>query len=290
MAIFARVVDKGTFRAAAKELDLAPSRVSQTISDLEQYLGVTLFYRTTRKLALTNEGKQFYKHATSMVRSAESGLNELNLLSQHPVGMLKITLPAFLEYSVISSSIAGFSKQYPDVSISLYYTDHIIDILNDGLDLSIRAGVNGISDSSMMSRKVGNMKRVLVASKRYVDSQALPKHPSDLQEWDWIRFQMRSNIIELISSSSRDVVRLPEKSRIDVNSVNALRNFVTQDLGITILPENLVNEDLKSGHLVRVLPEWDVEPLECYAVWPDKSRRENLTMLLVRHLVDNGLA
>lgn len=288
MAVFAKVVDKGAFRAAAKELGIAPSRVSQTVSDLEQYLGVTLFYRTTRKLAMTNEGRQFYSHAVNMVRSAESGLNELNALAQQPMGSLKITLPAFLETSNLSSSIAGFVKQYPEVYLSLTYTDQVIDMLGEGLDLRIRAGSDGISDSAMMSRKIGDIRRLLVTSKSYADNHPTPQHPSELEKWDWIRFQMRSNTIEFISPNSESV-SIPENARISVNSANALRYFVEQDAGITILPENLIKDGLENGNLIHVLPEWKLKPLECYAVWPDRSRRENLTMLLVRYLVENGL-
>ncbi|MGH1484665.1 MAG: LysR family transcriptional regulator [Cellvibrionaceae bacterium] len=288
MAVFARVVDKGAFRAAAKELGLAPSRVSQTVSDLEQYLGVTLFYRSTRKLALTSEGHQFYTHVVDMIRSAETGLNTLNALSQNPIGTLKITLPAFLESSPLSSALADFAKQHSEVSLSLRYTDHIVDMLSEGLDLRIRAGVSGIDDSSMMSRKLGEIKRLLVASKVYVDTHPTPQHPSELKNWDWIRFQMRSNVIEFISPSN-EVVNISESARISVNSANALRHFVNQNAGVTILPENLAEDGLQSGELVHLLPEWGVKPLECYAVWPDKSRRENLTMLLVRHLVEKGL-
>jgi DNA-binding transcriptional LysR family regulator len=96
MAIFACVVDEGSFRGAAKTVGLAPSRISQTVSDLEEFLGVTLLYRTTRKIALTNEGRMFYARVTEMMQSAEAGLNELNALSLEPVGALRISLPAFM--------------------------------------------------------------------------------------------------------------------------------------------------------------------------------------------------
>ena len=93
MAIFARVVDEGSFRGAAKDIGLAPSRISETVSELETYLGTTLLYRTTRKITLTNEGRMFYGRVVEMLRSAETGLNELNALSLDPVGALRISMP-----------------------------------------------------------------------------------------------------------------------------------------------------------------------------------------------------
>jgi DNA-binding transcriptional LysR family regulator len=284
MAIFAAVVDEGTFRAAAKSLGLAPSRISHTLSDLEAYLGVTLFYRTTRKLVLTSEGRQFYAHVAEMMGNAEAGLNALNALSLEPMGELKISLPAFLGTSAISSAIGVFAQQHPKVSLSLIYTDQVMDMLNEGLDLSIRVG--WLKDSSMMARKLGESRRLLVASKDYVQARPTPKHPSDLKEWDWIRFHMRSNSVDFVSASG-EAVSVSENARISTNSAEALKNCARQHLGLTILPEQLVTEYIKTGELVNVLPQWELKPLGYYAVWPNKSRRENLTLLLVRFLAEH---
>jgi DNA-binding transcriptional LysR family regulator len=211
MAVFARVVDEGSFRAAAKELGLAPSRVSQAVSDLEEYLGVTLLYRTTRKLFLSNEGRKFYSHVADFMRSAEAGVDELNALSQEPAGELKISLPAFLASSSISTAIADFARQHTRVSISLLYTDEVLDILNEGLDLSIRVG--WLKDSSMLSRKLTESRRVLVAGKEYVATHSFPEHPSDLKDWDWIRFQMRPSTTELVADSG-ETVTISENARM----------------------------------------------------------------------------
>lgn len=283
MAVFAIVVDEGSFRSAARNLGLAPSRVSQTVSDLEKFLNVTLLNRTTRKLFLTNEGRKFYAHVVEITRNAEAGLNELQTLSQKHIGKLKISLPAFLTSSVISNGIAEFARQHPNVSLSLSYTDQRVDILNEGLDLSIRVG--WLEDSSMMSRKLGESKRFLVASKTYVEERAVPKHPFDLKNWDWIRFEMRSSTIDFTSASG-EKVSISENARVSVNSANALSYFTTQGLGLTILPEHLVEEQLNNGELVHVLPEWELKSMGYYAVWPDKSRRENLTLMLVRFLAE----
>lgn len=283
MAVFAKVVDMGSFRAAAKELGLAPSRISHTISDLEAYLGVTLLYRTTRKLLLTNEGQILYAHVTDMMGNAEAGLNELSMLAQEPIGALKISLPAFMTTSTISAGIATFAHLYPKVSMSLNYTDNIQDILDEGIDLSIRVG--WLENSSMMSRKLGGSKRRLVTSQRYLEEHSLPTHPSDLKDWDWIGFQRRPNTIELISNVG-EICSIHQHSRVSVNSAEALQFMVRQNLGITVLPEHLVTECLSTGEFVHILPEWTLEPLGYYAVWPNKSRRENLTLLLVRFLAE----
>lgn len=285
MAVFARVVDEGSFRAAARDLGLAPSRISQTVSDLENYLNVTLLYRTTRKLALTNEGRIFYDRVVSMLRSAEAGLNELNALSLEPVGSLRISLPAFMSSHSISTSLAEFVRLHPQVSLSISYTDLPVNLLEDGFDLNIRIG--WLEDSSMMSRKLGEFQRVLVVGSEYAASRSEPAHPDDLKEWDWIKYEQRGNSIEFTSQDGK-TAKVNIKSSIQVDHVDAMYHFTCQNMGATILPRHIAQRSLDSGELVKLLPEWSLQSLGCYAVWPDSSRRENLTLLLVRFLADSG--
>jgi DNA-binding transcriptional LysR family regulator len=281
MAIFARVVDEGSFRAAAKAIGVAPSRVSETVSELEGFLGVTLLYRTTRKIALTNEGRMFYARVTDMLRSAESGLNELNALSLEPVGALRVSMPAFMSSSKLATAIAKFSRLHPQVALSLAFTDQRMDLINDGFDVNIRAG--WLDDSAMMSRKLGNSARALVVGADYAALHPVPEHPSDLEEWDWLRYRHRSEFTRLTGPDGAEVKVLGQ-ARLEVDSVDALYHFTCQNLGATVLPEHLAARGEAAGTLIRLFPEWHLEPLGIFAVWPDTSRRENLTLLFVRFL------
>ncbi|GAB0108862.1 LysR family transcriptional regulator [Pseudoalteromonas distincta] len=287
MAVFTKVVDLGSFRLTAKELGLAPSRVSQTISDLESFLGVTLLHRTTRKLSLTKEGNTFYKHVCQISKSAEAGLNDISSLAAEPMGTLKISLPAFLASSHMSSAIAEFAKKFPKITLNLIYSDHIMNIMDEGLDLSIRVG--WLEDSSMVARKISESSRLLVAGKEFINRYKTPVHPHDLKNWDWIHFSIRSNTIEF-TSATNETVSIIENSRINVNSAWAMSYFATKNLGLAILPEHLALEHIATGKLVHVLPNWTLKPLGYYAVWPNNSRRENLTLMLVRFLVERGLS
>lgn len=281
MAIFARVVDEGSFRAAARAMGLAPSRVSETISDLESFLGVTLLYRTTRKLSVTNEGRMFYARVAEMLRSAETGLNELNALSLEPVGALRVSMPAFLSSSTLATAVAEFSRRHPQVALSLCFTDKRMDLLNDGFDVNIRAG--WLDDSSMMSRKLGESGRAVVAGVHYAATRPRPVHPSDMEDWDWLRYKHRSDYTSLTGPDG-ETVKVLGQARVEVDSIDALYHLATQSLGATVLPEYLAARGEAEGTLVRLLPEWRLEPLGYYAVWPDTSRRENLTVLFVRFL------
>jgi len=283
MAIFARVIDEGSFRGAAKSLGLAPSRISETVSALERHLGVTLIYRTTRKIALTNEGRVFYPRVADMLRIADTGLNELNTLLSEPIGELRISLPAFMASSSISTGIAEFIRLYPKIKLSVSYSDHPIGLLDDGFDLNIRIG--SLIDSSMMSRKLGGLERVLVAGSEYAASRPEPVHPKDLQNWEWIKYEHRQQGIELISKNGESV-KVEEKYQLQVDNIAALFYFTCQNLGATVLPWHLAQRGLQSGELVKVLPDWKLRPLGCFAVWADTSRRESITLLLVRFLAE----
>ncbi len=281
MAIFASVVDEGSFRGAAKRFAVAPSRISQTVSDLEEFLGTTLLHRTTRKISLTSEGRVFFESVKDMLRSVEAGMNSLNAVIAKPIGDLKISMPSFMANSELAVLLADFIRQYPQVSINIVYTDRPMDLIENGFDLSIRVG--WLSDSSMMSRKLGESDRVLVASTNYAKTRPQPQYPQDLETWDWVHFAQRSEVVELTSHTGEQI-KLAGRSRLKVDSIDALLHFVRQDLGVTIVPRYLVEGLLKSGEFVELLPEWHMPSLGYYAVWPDTSRRENLTQFMVRFL------
>lgn len=286
MAIFARVVDEGSFRGAAQSCDLAPSRISEIVSELEAYLGTTLLYRTTRKITLTNEGRIFYARVVEMLRSAEAGLNELNALSLEPVGALRISLPAFLTSGPLSTAVADFAQLHPNVAFSVVYTDHPMDLIENGFDLNIRVG--WLDDSSMMSRKLADGERVLVAGTEYTRGRNMPQRPSDLEDWDWIRYQQRADTTEFTSQNGK-TEKVTGNAQIEVDSIDAVYHYAIKNMGVTILPSFLAERGIASGELVALLPEWNLRPLGIYAVWPDKSRRESLTLLFVRFLADQEL-
>jgi len=138
-----------------------------------------------------------------------------------------------------------------------------------------------------MSRKVGQVDRLLVASPAYAASRKIPTHPKDLEQWDWLHLSMRPERAELISKSG-ETASFACKIHVEVDSVYALSEFAIRGVGITPLPEHLANRGIEQGELIRVLPEWSMPPLEFHAVWPDRSRRESLTLIFIRYLANNS--
>ncbi len=285
MAIFATVVDQGTFRAAAQHLNLAPSRISQTVSDLEKELGVTLLYRSTRQLSLTNEGRILHLKVGEMLKAAESGLDEINQMSSQLAGELKVSVPAFVTQTGLMSLFAEFIKSNPSITLTFNFSDHPRDLIKEGFDLGIRAGL--LQDSELMSRSIGQTSRLLVASPDYVASKQVPTHPSDLEQWDWLHFSMRPEKIDMVSGGG-ETVTVNNRYRVEVDSAYALGEFAMLGLGLTALPGNLANRAFRQGDLVHVMPEWSISPLMFNAVWPDRSRRETITLNFIRFLASRS--
>lgn len=285
IAIFAAVVDQGSFRGAAQHLGLAPSRVSEVVSRLEADLGVTLLYRTTRQLSLTHEGRLLHQKAQDMLAAAEMGLDQISPTARVPTGSLRVSAPAFISQTKLMETFAKFASEHPHVNLEFQFSDRRADLIKDGFDIAIRAG--WLVDSEFMSRTIGHTDRFLVASPEYISSRTVPTKPSDLEDWDWIRFAMRADQTELTSQND-ETVTVVGKSNVTVNSAEALYEFAARGLGVTAIPEHLACRGFDRGDLIHILPDWKLQPLGLYAVWPSQSRRENLTTLFMRFLVDNA--
>ncbi len=286
MAIFAYVVQEGSFRGAAKELGLAPSRVSAIVSELEESLGVTLLYRSTRKISLTNEGKVLHDHTSDMLRSVDEGLNELNALSKEPSGNLRISIPAFLASGPLNTAIVGFSKRYRNVKFSVTYTDRLLPAIEEGFDVKIRVG--WLEDSALMSRKFSTGQRWLVAGTEYAQEHKVPERPLDLSGWQWIRFMQQPEKLAFLSpDGEKESVNV--KSQIEVDSIDAVYHLCKENAGAAVLPSFLAERGIREGKFRRLLPDWELSPLGIYAVWPDNSRRESLALVFVRYLAEQGL-
>src|SRR5215472_6027936 len=189
MAVFARAVELGSFRAAAKVLGLSPSVVSHHVTQLEASLDVVLLYRTTRRLTLTDDGEKLFEAARQMLAAAEGGLQQLTRNALNPSGRLRVAAPASLMSGALADDLAEFAASLPRVVVSMHFSDAPVDIIRDGIDVAVRGGK--LPDSDLKSKRLGEMPRRVVASPAYVATRETPKHPSDLAKWDWIRLKSR---------------------------------------------------------------------------------------------------
>lgn len=281
LAVFARTVDTGSFRAAARELGLSPSVVSHHVSQLESRLGVALLYRSTRKLSLTDDGKRLFDSAQVALQAAEQGFNAIAGRSSEPAGRLTVTVPGFFARSALVDDLAAFAQAHPKVALSINFTDEKRDLIRDGIDLAIRVGA--LKDSALKSKKLFTLKRKLVASPSLAAAQKKPRTPADLESWEWIGLTMRPDSKTLVSRNGA-TQRVRFTPRVTVDSIDAACRLAIAGLGLATPPAFLAEEEIRAGRLVELLAAWEVEPLGVYAVWPQNAGRQSLTMRLLRFL------
>jgi DNA-binding transcriptional LysR family regulator len=282
MAIFAKTIDHGSFRAAAKALKLSPSVVSHQIADLEARLGVALLYRSTRSISLTRDGERLLKSANDMLNAAEDGLRSITETLKEPSGEINITMPSVMAHSKIIHQLSRFTSDHPNIELSIDFTDTKKNIIKDGYDLSIRMG--WLKDSALISRKISDVDRRLVASRTYVSKREQPETPSDLADWDWLQLSPVRNIKPKFFHKEHKTKTINPNCQISLNDAYALYQFSRNGSGLAIVPEFLAKTDIENGIMEHVLPSWHLESLGIYAVWPQNAPKGSLTRYLVDYL------
>ena len=282
VAILAKIIDHGSFRGAARELKLSPSVVSHHVSQLEEHLGVALLYRSTRKLALTNEGEKLLASTHALVDAVESAFLDISKTASSPSGELRITTPAIFIQSHLTDLIASFSMKYPGIKIILEFSDERKDLSSNGHDIAIRAGSQ--TESPAVTRQLFQMQRRLVASKSYLKGRPKAKTPEDLKEWDWIELTPVRNINPSFRKSGSKSISIKPKAHISVNDALALYRFARSGAGLAVVPEFLAEEGIRQDVVKYVLPGWKIEPINVFAAWPSNAPKNSLTALFINYI------
>ena len=281
IAIFAKTVEHGSFRAAAKALHLSPSVVSHHIAKLEEELDVALLYRSTRKLSLTSDGEALLVSAHAMIKSAEDFFSVATNQSTQLIGELSVALPAVMQQSKIINQIGDFVNLHPNMVISLDFSDLLRDLIKDGVDVAIRMG--WLEDSGLKSRKLYDVKRCVVGSANYVNSKPNKRTVEEVETWDWIELsQVGFNNLFSFTNNPKRIFK--PKSRIHVNSAFAMRQLVANDNGLAALPEFVIEDKLASGEFIQILPDEDIPPIGIFAIWPANAPKGGMTSQFVEHL------
>lgn len=273
IAIFAKTIETGSFRGCAKALGLSPSVVSHHIAQLEQKLGLTLLYRSTRKMSLTAEGERLYEASKKMLEAIEQGLDSILPAAENPSGTLKVSMASILVRSGLMEKIAQFCQELPNVKLHLNCTDKVVDLIEEGFDIGIRIGT--LKESGLMAKKLFSFGRKLVCSPLFFEKQTKAKKPEDLSTWRWIGIEMLP-LSRRFRNSSRKSVVVNYHSNLICDSVDAAYQLAIAGAGLSSPPDFLVERDIKEGKLVEVLPEWQMEPLSVYAIWPQNLLKNNL--------------
>lgn len=284
--MFAAVVEHRSFTEAARALSVSKATVSKAITRLEQHLDTSLFSRTSRRLALTESGRRLADHAARImgegIAAEEAAREEIADLS----GTVKLGAPMTLGLKRVASVVAEFMALYPNVVVDLHLSDAQIDIVEMGLDATLR--VAAMPDSSLRSRRLGDVRLHIVASPGYLEARGRPGHPSDLGQHDCLTYANVQTPGELwrFQGPGGQTVAVQPRTRMRSNSGDAMLPALRADLGITILPDFIVDEDLSAGTLVAILPEWAPRPLGLHLVTPPSRLRPARVEALLTFLAE----
>ena len=284
--IFMAVVDAGSFVAGGHALGLSRSAAGKAIMRLEDRLGSRLLNRTTRTLSLTEEGRVFYEGGLQVLASVDQAEASLGGKGGKPRGILRLTVPSAFGRLVVLPVIRKFLSAWPDLQVEVSFTDRLIDIVEEGFDLAVRIGVT-TSDTRLVSRVVARYKAALCASPAYLSARGEPKELDDLSSHDCLLFNSRN---QRQGWRFRDEdgawVKAPVRSRLRLDSGEALRDCALAGLGLALLPDFLVGSDLAAGRLRRVLPDLETDDVKILTLYPDKRLLEPRVRYFIDLLVE----
>jgi DNA-binding transcriptional LysR family regulator len=280
---FARVVDFGSYTAAAEALGMQTSKLSRRVGALESELGVRLLNRTTRKLSLTEAGKTFHRHCVALIAEAEAARDAINQTLSSPRGVVRVSCPTGLLQGGVADMLARYLTAHPQVRIALEATNRRVDVVDEGIDIAIRVRVPPLDDSELAMRSFGPSELILVGSPALVAAHGQPQALTDIERMPTLSMGTVGNehSWRFVGADS-EPAELIHRPRLSTDDLYTLRRAAIRGIGVACLPTLLVTEDLSSGALVRLLPSLSSRTGVVHAVFP--SRRGMVPA--VRSLLD----
>lgn len=264
--VFKRVVEFQSFSAAARDIGLSNAAVSKNVSELEKHLGVRLLTRTTRRLSVTEAGERYYQRCVRILDDLDEAGVEAAGLTSKPSGTLKVVAPLSLGLAHLSPALPHYLKQFPDVALELDLNMSISDLANKDFDVAIRAG-GTLSDSSLISRTLAPMNLVLCAAPDYLAKHGTPTSPEDLTEHNCVLNSQYSAAREWVFTRNGEQTSVAVTGRFRANGSIAMTDVLVQGVGIGLMPQFLINDDLRSGRLISLLEAWNTNPLNIFATY-----------------------
>ncbi|HEU4852019.1 MAG TPA: LysR family transcriptional regulator [Telluria sp.] len=280
MQAFTAVVDAGSFVRAAEMLDTSKAAVSRLVADLEERLGVRLLHRTTRKLSLTDDGQTFYHRCVELLATLGEAESDLSSRSAEPSGRLRISAPVTFGVLHLAPLWGEFLAARPRVTLDIELSDRMVDLVDDGFDLAIR--ITRAPHPNLIARLLAPAQLVLCAAPAYLERRGTPTHPSELAQHDVISYTYYATRDEWSFEGPDGPVTVRTRPRLHANNGDTCRAAALKGQGIILQPAFLVHEDLKSGALREILPDYRSPELGIYATYT--SRRQ--LPLKLRQMID----
>lgn len=282
MQTFTAVVDAGSFVRAAETLDMSKAAVSRYVAELEARLGVRLLHRTTRKLSLTEEGRAFHARCKALLGELDEAESEITARSAQASGLVKINVPVTFGNLHLAPLWSDFMTQNPRVTLDVTLNDRVVDLVEEGYDMVVRIAT--LPSSSLISKKLASTRMVLCASPAYLKAHGEPKHPSDLAGHAVLAYSLLATGDQwgFDGPDGRQTVAVNPVLR--TNSGDTCRAAALKHHGIILQPTFMVAEDLRSGALVELMPQYRSSEFGIYAVYPSRRYMSAKVRLLIEFL------
>jgi DNA-binding transcriptional LysR family regulator len=266
MRAFTRVVQHGSFAAAARELRLSRSAVSKYVIELEQELGAQLLVRTTRSASPTENGQAYYERCIAILADLEEADLAVARLQSEPRGLLRVNAPMSFGTLHLGRAVADFMERYPQLQIQLVLGDQQIDPVQEGFDVTLR--IADLPSSSLIARKIAPARRVVCAAPSYLARRGTPEHPDDLRRHDCLAYGYLAtgNQWKLTGADGDHWIHIPWT--LCTNNGEVLRDAVVKGRGIALLPTFIVGADLQEGGLRSILTDYAAPEISVYAIYP----------------------
>jgi len=266
LAYFVAVVETGSFTAAAERLGITKAVVSQQVARLEQEFRTSLLVRTTRKVQATDAGRAFYERCASILHEADDAFTELAEASTEPAGKLRLTAPFDYGVGVVVPAIAAFTLRYPACKVDAILSDKTLDMMSSNIELATRVG--WLTETGLQARKIGSFRQLLVASSSLASRVARITRPEDLDKLPFIaNTALRDHLRWNFSREQNQYRPVTMQASIFLDATLAVREAVHAGAGLSVLPDYLVADDLASGRLIEVLPQWSLPGGGIHAVF-----------------------
>jgi DNA-binding transcriptional LysR family regulator len=263
--VFVKVVEEGSFRGAARALGIPKSNVSRKVTELEEHLGARLLQRTTRHVGLTDAGAAYYRHATIAVATLQDAERAVSDLQEKPTGMLRLTASINFGLLFLPAVVREFLAEHPEVQVTIDLSDRMVDLVEEGFDLAIRAGA--LPDSSFVAQRLGGTQLGIFASPGYLKKRGIPKTPDELAVHDCLIYGL-SLATTWAFRGVRKPRQLPVTGRLVSNNYLFLRDAATAGLGIVRAPELIALEGLRRGRLQTVLDDFLLPETPIHVIYP----------------------
>lgn len=286
MRAFVRVVETGNFTRASEALNLPKATLTNLIQGLEAHLHTKLLNRTTRRVVVTTDGALYYERANRIIAEIDELDTSLAASYTLPSGRLRVEMAgAFADWIVIPA-LGDFHRRFPEIHIDMGVGDRTVDYLAENVDCALRGGVP--TDQSLIARRVAEVSLIICAAPRYIEKHGTPKHPSELErDHQCVSYFTALNNRAVAFDFRKDDEALEINAR-HILAVNDARSFLSAalaGLGVAPLPLFMAAEPLARGELLRVLPDWQIDPIPLYIVYPPNRHLSNKVRVFVDWLV-----